>query len=141
MLRQLIICVCTFGVILLSLSTGGARAQTSGGQGLLKDPVGSFVFDASLGNPAPPITVWYYRPDKVGNGTRVVFLMHGSSRTAQEARDMGALNGKVLSESVWAFAAIEDIFDRVRQELQLNAATYDILGHSAGGQLVHRLVL
>ena len=173
MLRQLTSCECVLGIILLSLLSGSARAQTSGIQELLKDSIGSFVFDASLGNPAPPITVWYYRPDKVEPGTRVVFLMHGGSRTAKEARDVGALYGKrhnfillapefseknypgdsyafgnmigpdakLLPESVWAFAAIEHIFDRVRQELQLKAVTYDILGHSAGGQLVHRLVL
>jgi poly(3-hydroxybutyrate) depolymerase len=73
-------------IILLSLLASGAQAQASGNQKLLKAPVGSFVFDASLGNPAPPITVWYYRPNQVDPGTRVVFLMHGSSRTGQEAR-------------------------------------------------------
>ncbi|HET6891796.1 MAG TPA: hypothetical protein VFH31_11895, partial [Pyrinomonadaceae bacterium] len=140
---------------------------------MLKDPIGSFIFDASRGNPAPPITVWYYRPDKVEPSARVIFLMHGSSRTAREARDVGGMygkkhnfillapefseknypgdtyafgnmlspDGKLLPESMWAFAAIERVFDRVRKELQLSTETYDILGHSAGGQLVHRLVL
>jgi poly(3-hydroxybutyrate) depolymerase len=68
-------------------------AQASDGRDLLKEPNGSFVFDASLGNPAPPITVWYYRPDKVEPDMRVVFLLHGSSRTGEEARDIGALYG------------------------------------------------
>src|SRR6266511_494636 len=169
MLRQLKGCGCIFGIILLSHLSGGAQAQTSGKQGLLKHPIGSFVFDVSLGNPAPPITVWYYRPDQVDPGTRVVFLMHGSSRTGQEARDLGSKyaknhnfiliapefseknypgdtyafgnmlgnDGKLLPESMWAFATIERVFDRVRKELQLSTQTYDIVGHSAGGQLVH----
>ena len=147
--------------------------QSSSNQKLLRDPIGNFVFDASLGNPAPQITVWYYRPDWVERGTRMVFLMHGSSRTAQEARDIGAIYGKkhnfivlapefseknypgdayafgnmlgpdekLLPESVWAFATIERVFDRVRKELHLSTQTYDIIGHSAGGQVVHRLVL
>ena len=161
------------GAILLSLLTCTTGGQTSAGKALFKDPIGSFVFDASLGNPAPPVTVWYYRPDRVKPTTRVVFLMHGSTRTAQEARDIGAPygkkyafvliapgfsekeypgdtyalgnmldpDGKPLPESVWAFATIERIFDKVREGLRLKTETYDILGHSAGGQLVHRLVL
>jgi pimeloyl-ACP methyl ester carboxylesterase len=178
MLRQLTSCGCFFGIILLSLLSGGPRGQASPSQELLKDSIGSFLFDASLGNPAPPITVWYYRPNQVDPGTRVVFLMHGSSRTGQEARDIGAVYGKkhnfillapefseknypeknypgdayafgnmlgpdekLLPESMWVFVTIERVFDRVRKELQLSTQTYDILGHSAGGQVVHRLVL
>jgi hypothetical protein len=41
---------------------------------LLKNPIGNFVFDSSLGNPAPPITVWYYRPDEVERGQSQVIL-------------------------------------------------------------------
>ncbi len=173
MLRQLTGCGCIIVSILLSLISSGARVQSSSSQELLKDQIGNFVFDASLGNPAPPITVWYYRPNQVDPGTRVVFLMHGSSRTGQEARDLGSKyaknhnfillapefseknypgdtyafgnmlgnDGKLLPESMWAFATIERVFDRVRKELQLSTQTYDIFGHSAGGQVVHRLVL
>jgi poly(3-hydroxybutyrate) depolymerase len=36
------------------------------------------------------ITVWYYLPPAVEADTRVVFLLHGDSRTAREARDLGA---------------------------------------------------
>ena len=164
---------CIFGIILLSVLSGCARAQGSGDQELFKAPIGSFVFDASLGNPAPAMTVWYYRPDNVEPSARVVFLMHGSSRTGQEARDIGALyakkhdfvllapefsekdypgdmyafghmlgsDGALLPESMWAFTTIERIFDRVRTGFRLSTKTYDILGHSAGGQFVHRLVL
>jgi poly(3-hydroxybutyrate) depolymerase len=153
--------------------SGALRAQTAGSGVLFKDPICSFIFDSSLGNTAPPITVWYYRPGNVSTGTRVVFLMHGSTRTGQEARDIGAsyakhhnfvllapefseknypgdtyafgnmidTDGKLLPESKWAFGVIERVFDTVRHELRLSTDSYDILGHSAGGQLVHRLVL
>ena len=148
-------------------------AQTAGGRVLFKDPIGSFIFDSSLGNTAPPISVWYYRPENVSPDTRVVFLMHGSTRTAQEARDIGAsyakqhnfvllapefsennypgdtyafgnmidTDGKLVLESKSAFGVIERVFDTVRHELRLSTESYDILGHSAGGQFVHRLVL
>ena len=172
-MRRLSGCGCIIVSILLSLISSAARVQSSSNQKLLRDPIGNFVFDASLGNPAPQITVWYYRLDWAERGTRMVFLMHGSSRTAQEARDIGAIYGKkhnfivlapefseknypgdayafgnmlgpdekLLPESVWAFATIERVFDRVRKELHLSTQTYDIIGHSAGGQVVHRLVL
>ena len=162
-----------FSLIMVLFLSGALSAQTPGSGVLFKDPIGSFIFDSSLGNTAPPIKVWYCRPDNVSPGTRVVFVMHGSSRTGQEARDIGAVYGKkhnfillapefseknypgdayafgnmlgpdekLLPESMWAFVTIERVFDRVRKELQLSTQTYDILGHSAGGQVVHRLVL
>lgn len=151
-----------------SLAVKAVRSQE-----LFRDPTSSFVFDASLGNRAPPITVWYYRPEHFEPATRVVFLMHGSSRTGKEARDLGSIYAKkhnfillapefsqqqypddsyafgnmlspdnrLLPESNWAFTTIERLFDLVRKTLHLNIETYDIVGHSAGGQLVHRLVL
>lgn len=43
--------------------------------------------------------------------------------------------------SLWSFAAIEPLFDDVRQRFGTGAARYTIYGHSAGAQLVHRYVL
>jgi pimeloyl-ACP methyl ester carboxylesterase len=103
----------------------------------------------------------------------VLFLMHGSSRTGEEARDIGAAfaedhdfvllvpefrerdypgdcyafgnmsdgAGHLQPEEKWGFTVVEHLFDLVRQKLGLGATTYDIIGHSAGGQFVHRLVL
>src|SRR5215217_4090523 len=94
MARPLSSCAFILGIVLLSSSSSGAGAQASSDQRLLTDPIGRFVFDGSLGNPAPPITIWYLRPNKVEPGTRVVFLMHGSSRTGREARDLGGVYAK-----------------------------------------------
>ncbi len=41
----------------------------------------------------------------------------------------------------WGATVIERLFDRIRSGLNLEADTYDIIGFSAGGQFVHRLVL
>jgi poly(3-hydroxybutyrate) depolymerase len=49
--------------------------------------------------------------------------------------------GKREPPDTTAYAAIEKIFDAVRRKFRLNADTYDIFGHSAGGQFVHRMVL
>lgn len=40
-----------------------------------------------------------------------------------------------------AFAALERIFDAVRGTYGFTAVHYDLFGHSAGGQFVHRMVL
>ena len=57
--------------------------------------------------------------------------------------------GNVLGEndddpqprSTWSFPIIERLFDYVCAATKNPAATYDIYGHSAGGQFVHRLAL
>lgn len=43
--------------------------------------------------------------------------------------------------SKWIFDDFDRIFERVREELELETATYDLFGHSAGGQILHRLAL
>jgi hypothetical protein len=50
-------------------------------------------------------------------------------------------NGEMHSPADWTFSTIEEIFDRVRQEIPEAPRHYSIQGHSAGGQFVHRMVL
>jgi dienelactone hydrolase len=139
----------------------------------LADTMGSFPFLDSAGAVDRPIRVWYYRPSGHRHDTPIVFVMHGSSRTAEAARDIGAAYGRrreviilapefseryyprdayafghvidsagrLLPTPRWALSAIEHLFDYVRQAQRLTTPTYDIVGHSAGGQFVHRLVL
>ena len=62
----------------LALARAASPAET--------EQLASFTFV----NPARiPITVWYYLPPAVEANTRVVFLLHGDSRTGREARDLG----------------------------------------------------
>jgi poly(3-hydroxybutyrate) depolymerase len=49
--------------------------------------------------------------------------------------------GARYPEAQWSYTAIEDIFDAVRKHNALSAATYDLYGHSAGAQFVHRMVM
>ena len=44
-------------------------------------------------------------------------------------------------ERDWAFTFIEKIFDTLRDEHGVTANQYDMFGHSAGSQFVHRMVL
>ena len=44
-------------------------------------------------------------------------------------------------EKEWTFTLIEKIFDTLRDEHGVTTKQYDIFGHSAGSQFVHRMVL
>jgi poly(3-hydroxybutyrate) depolymerase len=50
-------------------------------------------------------------------------------------------DGTPRPRSRWSFAAIEPLFDAVRQRFGTNADRYTLYGHSAGAQFVHRFVL
>jgi poly(3-hydroxybutyrate) depolymerase len=149
------------------------RAQGEHRSVALTDTMGSFRFADARGAVDRPIMVWYYRPPGRRPDGRIVFVMHGGSRTGEAARDIGAAYGRrhgvivlapefseryypgdayafgnmvdsagrLLPKSQWAFSTLEDLFDAVRQAAGLTSPTYDIVGHSAGGQFVHRLVL
>ncbi|MDB4292400.1 hypothetical protein N9954_03275 [Maribacter sp.] len=41
----------------------------------------------------------------------------------------------------WLYNDFDRMFDLVKKALHLNTATYDMFGHSAGGQLLHRFAL
>jgi pimeloyl-ACP methyl ester carboxylesterase len=44
-------------------------------------------------------------------------------------------------EQEWTFSVVEPLFDFVRDRLNNNTLSYNIFGHSAGGQFVHRFAL
>lgn len=50
-------------------------------------------------------------------------------------------DGAPRPRSRWSFAAIEPLFDEVRQRFGTQVGRYSIYGHSAGAQFVHRYVL
>ncbi len=48
--------------------------------------------------------------------------------------------GEPRPRRLWSYAAIEPIFDEVRQREGLSTARYALYGHSAGSQFVHRFI-
>lgn len=48
---------------------------------------GDFVFVDEKGNPDKPIRVWFYAPDELPPEPRVLFVMHGSTRSGEPVRD------------------------------------------------------
>ena len=49
-------------------------------------------------------------------------------------------SGRSVPNSQWAFTAIDNIFDAVVKQTGSTRERYDIFGHSAGSQFVHRLI-
>lgn len=161
------ICVRVLLAVALAACALAARADAHIGPGS-----GSFVFPFLAAGKAREIVVWYHRPAAAQADAPVVFVMHGTGRTARNYRkywipfaeaqnfvllvpefsreqfprdyNLGRMtlrDGTRVPQSQWPYAAIERIFDAVRESNALRAQTFDIYGHSAGGQFVHRLVL
>ncbi len=134
----------------------------------------SYVFKAG-DNPA--VTVFYHTPAKIDNKTRVIVVMAGRQRNADEYLDpwvdwASKHNYVVLSPQFsqkdwpeplgynfgniatgreasntpnpkprWAFTVVEQMFEEAKSRFGLKAKEYDLFGHSAGGQFVHRFML
>lgn len=64
-----------------------------------------------------------------------------SGEGAYNLGNMTAADGTRYPETQWGYTAIEDIFDAVRKANGFVRERYDIYGHSAGAQFVHRMVL
>lgn len=47
----------------------------------------------------------------------------------------------IQDENVWIYSDFDRIFDAVVSSLSLKVKTYDMFGHSAGGQILHRYTL
>jgi poly(3-hydroxybutyrate) depolymerase len=125
----------------------------------------SFVWTDARGDTSKPIRVYTYRPRACDTTCPMVIVLHGMGRNAAEYRDYWELladHYKVLvvapqfDKENWkgtegynlgeigngerqktVFAAVEHLFDEMRD----GQATYVLFGHSAGGQVAHRMAL
>ncbi|MFA5713921.1 MAG: alpha/beta hydrolase-fold protein [Bacteroidales bacterium] len=50
-------------------------------------------------------------------------------------------NNQLRAKELWSYNIIEALFDYFKESLNNSSTTYDIWGHSAGGQFVHRFLL
>ena len=134
----------------------------------------AYVF-RSAGN--PDVKIFYAAPPKISAKTRVLFVMAGRQRNADEylaswadwagAHDylvlapqfdeanwpepLGYNFGNIASgreksntpnpPARWSFALVERMFAGARTRFAVETERYDLFGHSAGGQFVHRMML
>lgn len=126
----------------------------------------------------PSVKVFWSAPPKIDKRTRVLFVIAGKGRNAEEYLESwtewaGQRNYLVLAplfddvnwpdglgynfgnissgddefnsrpnpKSKWAFTVLENLFGDVRRRFGAKAKKYDLFGHSAGGQFVHRFLL
>ncbi|WP_185152545.1 hypothetical protein, partial [Fulvivirga aurantia] len=135
----------------------------------------SFVMYAYKDSKRKSLKVWTYKPHSWQNGDRIIFVMHGGGRNADDylaawtdlAEQQNLLviapefankfskyttndyqEGNLFTffgtknpEEEWAYTVIENIFDHIKSVDGITNKSYDIFGHSAGGQFVHRMVL
>ena len=126
----------------------------------------SFVFTDQKGRPDRPIRVFTYRPKQCDTTCPIVIVLHGAKRDAYPyMKDWGAIadERKVIvigpqfearhwakaagynagdvkdqpGREGWVFAAIEHLFDEVRD----GQKDYVLFGHGAGAQVVQRMAI
>lgn len=135
---------------------------------------GSYDFK-SAGN--PDVKVFHTGPSKIDDKTRLLIVMAGRQRNAEEYldswREWAAANnyvaiaplfdqenwpeplgynfGNIASgkerentpneKAKWSFKLVDDMFEDAAKRFGLKGKNYDLFGHSAGGQFVHRFIL
>ena len=147
-------------LFIVAVSATGAFASTPVPNGKW-----SFVWTDAKGDTSKPVRVYTYRPRACDTTCPMVIVLHGMSRNASDYRDYWELladHYKVLivapqfDKENWkgtegynlgeigngerqktVFAAVEHLFDEMRD----GQATYVLFGHSAGGQVAHRMAL
>ncbi|MBU2920202.1 hypothetical protein KO504_02535 [Winogradskyella psychrotolerans] len=137
--------------------------------------IGSFVIYAYKGSERKSIKVWTYKPESWNDKDKIVFVMHGGGRNADDylnawvelanknnlliivpefenkfskyttndyqEGNLFTFFGTKNPKSEWAFTVVENIFDHIKSVNNITNKQYDIFGHSAGGQFVHRMVM
>lgn len=135
----------------------------------------SFVMYAYKNSKRKSIKVWTYKPEAWQNGQKIVFVMHGGGRNADDYLDawksmadensflivapefaskfadyttndyqegnLFTFFGTKNPREEWAYTVVENIFDHLKSANGISNQGYDIFGHSAGGQFVHRMVM
>ncbi|WP_200975613.1 hypothetical protein [Echinicola sp. 20G] len=137
--------------------------------------IDSFVIFAYKDSERKSIKVWTYKPKSWNDKDKIVFVMHGGGRNAEdylntwvELADKNNLliiapefenkfskyttndyqEGNLFTffgtknpKSEWAYTVVENIFDHIKSANNITNERYDIFGHSAGGQFVHRMIM
>lgn len=141
----------------------------------IKNGIDFFVMHAYKDSKRKSIKVWTYKPASWNNEDKIVFVMHGGGRNADDylsawvkladennllivapefenkfskyitndyqEGNLFTFFGTQNSKREWAYTVVENIFDHIKSVNKITNEHYDIFGHSAGGQFVHRMVM
>ncbi|MFT6827755.1 MAG: pimeloyl-ACP methyl ester carboxylesterase [Roseivirga sp.] len=141
----------------------------------IKDGKDSFVMYAYKQTERKSIKVWTYKPQNWNDGDKIVFVMHGGGRNADDYLDawvaiaeennlfivapefenkfskyitndyqegnLFTFFGMRNPKEEWAYTVVENVFDHIKSVNSFTNEHYDIFGHSAGGQFVHRMIM
>lgn len=105
----------------------------------MKMPV-LFVFPGQERNAGEYLAAWRSESEQ-RNIMVFAFEFPESSYTTEQYIEGGLFRGNsLLAPSEWTFAVVESVFDAVRKDTGSSQTKYDMWGHSAGAQFVHRYV-
>ncbi len=141
----------------------------------IKNGEDSFVIYAYKDSKRKSIKVRTYKPEAWQDGQKIIFVMHGGGRNADDYLDawkgiadennflvvapefaskfadiatndyqegnLFTFFGTRNPREEWAYTVVENIFDHLKSVNSISNKGYDIFGHSAGGQFVHRMVM
>tara|TARA_R110002020_G_scaffold166604_3_gene354727 strand:+ start:2611 stop:3528 length:918 start_codon:yes stop_codon:yes gene_type:complete len=137
--------------------------------------IDSFVIQAYKDSDRKSIKVWTYKPESWNDKDKIIFVMHGGGRNADDylnawielanknnlliiapefenkfskyttndyqEGNLFTFFGTKNQKTEWAYTVVENIFDHIKSVNNITNEQYDIFGHSAGGQFVHRMVM
>ena len=120
----------------------------------------------------PDLDVFYHLPDTIDNNTKILFVIHGNSRNADDylntwiklaknqniaifaphfkrtsfisfnTLQMSTSSGRIRTDkNLYLNNSIDILFDFIKSKFSLSQELYNIYGHSAGAQFVHRYLL
>lgn len=112
--------------------------------GDVKDMDVLFVMHGSGRNSKSPLNAW--KPFADNDGFIIIAPEYSKTYYSQREYNYGNVSGKTSSfepqpEELWTFHTIEAIFDFFREDTGNTSNEYDMWGHSAGGQFVHRFLI
>ncbi|WP_186755949.1 hypothetical protein [Echinicola salinicaeni] len=141
----------------------------------INEGIDSFVIFAYKDSERKSIKVWTYKPKTWNDKDKIVFVMHGGGRNAEDylnawvelanknnlliiapefenkfskyttndyqEGNLFTFFGTKNPKSEWAYTVVENIFDHIKSVNNITNEQYDIFGHSAGGQFVHRMIM
>lgn len=97
-----------------------------------------FVLPGQERNAADYLAAWH---NEAASRHIMVFALEfpADSYTSAQYNEGGMFDGGVLLDpEQWSFAVVESVFDAIRNDTGSSRTTYDMWGHSAGAQFVHR---